>query len=653
MTGVIATLPKFQFSNAIGLPLSGGTLTSYLAGTTTPVTTYQDQALTIANTNPISLDSRGECLLWLDSTKTYKFVLKSALGVTQWTVDNITNSTAFAKALDMQLRADLAAPSGPALMGYSGTLNYVVATIGAALHDVVLNPRMFPWLAKLDGTTDDLACLQAALDYTPDGESHCILDFPAGSEAFIVGSLKFRRGSGIRGASGTGCIIRSASNLPIVTFRSLAGRTVMGCSLENVRIEGSASALDTLQDGIECAGGASHCSFKNVEIVDVGGIGLNFNSKDHLGTDVALPMGMLYSNFDNVSVTGARTAGAYFKGNSAQNVFTKLHITKLYGEAGIIFDGAFRGNNPFVNTFIGGGIERDGVQPTNVNYKCVWFKNVALAAQQTEFQNFYLEPGLDDSLLGVGDVSGYYVEQCEGLNISGMISFLHWGVRATTDNAKGIKVNGVRWFQSTSWLGGTTANLSGKAKISTLTSGVRVYVGPGSSSLQTGITWPDIAEAAAGTVTGFRYFDTAVNANKQCNIDLKGNNPSIASTSVAGRDAATIALQSLKLDGITNATRLQIGGGADVASVYLKDSALKFDGIASADAGVNSWFLDSADSVMKFKNFAFVAAAPALKVGVPASATASGITGQYAVSSTYVYFCIAANTWVRTAVTTF
>jgi hypothetical protein len=114
MTGVIATLPKFQFSNALGLPMSGGTLTSYLAGTTTPATTYQDQALTTANTNPISLDSRGECTLWLDSTKTYKFVLKNALGAVQWTVDNITNASSFAD----QLRADLAAPSGASLVGY-------------------------------------------------------------------------------------------------------------------------------------------------------------------------------------------------------------------------------------------------------------------------------------------------------------------------------------------------------------------------------------------------------------------------------------------------------------------------------------------------------------------------------------------------------
>ena len=71
MTGVIATIPKYQFSTN-GVPLVNGTLTTYLAGSTTLTTTWQDLALTGANTNPIVLDSRGECILYLDSTKSSK-----------------------------------------------------------------------------------------------------------------------------------------------------------------------------------------------------------------------------------------------------------------------------------------------------------------------------------------------------------------------------------------------------------------------------------------------------------------------------------------------------------------------------------------------------------------------------------------------------
>lgn len=174
MSGVIATLPKFQFSNALGIPMSGGTLTSYLAGTTTLATTYQDEALTTANTNPISLDSRGECTLWLDSTKTYKFVLKNALGVTQWTVDNITNSTAFAAALVAQLRSDLAASGGSALSGYLPVGTGAVArTVQAKLREIV---SVKDFGAVGDGVTDDTAAIQAAFNsgasniLIPDGD---------------------------------------------------------------------------------------------------------------------------------------------------------------------------------------------------------------------------------------------------------------------------------------------------------------------------------------------------------------------------------------------------------------------------------------------------------------------------------------------------
>jgi hypothetical protein len=123
MAGVIATIPKFQFS-ANGVPMVGGTLETYIAGSTTPATTWQDSDLTSANTNPISLDARGECVLWLDSAVVYKFVLKNAAGVVQWTQDNIKTVADVANTL----RSDLAAPTGASLIGGA---NQVVATIAA------------------------------------------------------------------------------------------------------------------------------------------------------------------------------------------------------------------------------------------------------------------------------------------------------------------------------------------------------------------------------------------------------------------------------------------------------------------------------------------------------------------------------------------
>lgn len=69
-------IPKFFDNN--GQPLAKGLLFSYVAGTTTKQATYQDNTSGNPNTNPIVLDFRGECQLWLDTTKTYKFVLAPA-----------------------------------------------------------------------------------------------------------------------------------------------------------------------------------------------------------------------------------------------------------------------------------------------------------------------------------------------------------------------------------------------------------------------------------------------------------------------------------------------------------------------------------------------------------------------------------------------
>ena len=74
-----------------GAPLSGGFVYTYLAGTSTPATTYSDNAGT-AQTNPIVLNSLGFPTagpIWLLGGQTYKLVVKDSAGVTQKTFDNI------------------------------------------------------------------------------------------------------------------------------------------------------------------------------------------------------------------------------------------------------------------------------------------------------------------------------------------------------------------------------------------------------------------------------------------------------------------------------------------------------------------------------------------------------------------------------------
>jgi hypothetical protein len=52
--------PNEQFCDATDLPYAGGTLDFYASGTSTRLNTYSDSALSIANTNPVVLDSAGK-----------------------------------------------------------------------------------------------------------------------------------------------------------------------------------------------------------------------------------------------------------------------------------------------------------------------------------------------------------------------------------------------------------------------------------------------------------------------------------------------------------------------------------------------------------------------------------------------------------------
>lgn len=75
-----------------GLPLSGGMIYWYLAGTTTPVIVYSESSGSVANTNPVILNTRGEPVqpIWLPTGSTYKAVLNDSLGNLIRTVDNIS-----------------------------------------------------------------------------------------------------------------------------------------------------------------------------------------------------------------------------------------------------------------------------------------------------------------------------------------------------------------------------------------------------------------------------------------------------------------------------------------------------------------------------------------------------------------------------------
>jgi len=80
-----------QFFDNNGIPLSGGLLYAYQAGSSTSLATYTTISGTVANANPIVLNSSGRLdnEIWLTYGYFYKFVLKDASGNLLGTYDNI------------------------------------------------------------------------------------------------------------------------------------------------------------------------------------------------------------------------------------------------------------------------------------------------------------------------------------------------------------------------------------------------------------------------------------------------------------------------------------------------------------------------------------------------------------------------------------
>lgn len=76
---------KQAYYTSAGVPLVGGRLYTYAAGTSTPKATWSDAAGTTPNANPIILDSRGEATVFWSGA--YKVELRDSANAVIWSVD--------------------------------------------------------------------------------------------------------------------------------------------------------------------------------------------------------------------------------------------------------------------------------------------------------------------------------------------------------------------------------------------------------------------------------------------------------------------------------------------------------------------------------------------------------------------------------------
>jgi hypothetical protein len=98
MTGILSPLAGagWQFFNNSGVPLAGGKIYTYVAGTSTPQVTYTTRAATVAHSNPIILDSAGRVPsgeVWLVPNFSYKFLIQDSNDVLIGSYDDLPGVT--------------------------------------------------------------------------------------------------------------------------------------------------------------------------------------------------------------------------------------------------------------------------------------------------------------------------------------------------------------------------------------------------------------------------------------------------------------------------------------------------------------------------------------------------------------------------------
>jgi hypothetical protein len=214
-----------QFFDDNGVPLAGGLIYTYQAGSSTPLVTYTDNGGTIANANPIVLDASGRTpqQIWLLTGFSYKFVLQNSDAVLIQTLDNIypilQNAPTSAPAI----------PSGGIII-WSGSTGSIPATWFLCdgtngtpdLRNSFIVGAGSTYAVNATGGTADAVVVSHNHALTDPGHSHLekFWSTTGGTQATFGGATENPYATGQTGTSTTGITLASAgvsgtnANLP-------------------------------------------------------------------------------------------------------------------------------------------------------------------------------------------------------------------------------------------------------------------------------------------------------------------------------------------------------------------------------------------------------------------------------------------------------
>lgn len=133
MSGFLSPDPRLRELNDLGLIQAGAKLNTYVTGSTTPLATYSDVALSVPNANPVVASAGGLFgPIYLTPGTAYKFVLTDALGNPLWSQDPVTAPQGLSVAALTNHGVALGTGTEALASTNAGTTGQVLTSNGAA-----------------------------------------------------------------------------------------------------------------------------------------------------------------------------------------------------------------------------------------------------------------------------------------------------------------------------------------------------------------------------------------------------------------------------------------------------------------------------------------------------------------------------------------
>lgn len=308
MAGTIVNNPVVQFFDNNGNPLAGGKITTYLSNTTTPASTWQNEGLSVLNTNPIILNSRGEATIWLTPDIQYTFVLTDADNNLIQTVNDIYGGFQSVNGIDASVVSYTPAGTGA-----------VATTVQDYLR---LRVSVKDFGAIGDGVADDTVAIQNCINYALSLQADTFTGGSGGT------SIYFPRGK------------YNVSNLSLAPTSGIVSISLVG--------EGRNTELIYLGTNGTCLDIKSNNLFtmEGFVLIDRGignniGIALNSNIENGSNSTNAFLRNVQLITFDENLVIGSATDSA-----ASEVLCMNVNISGQGASAGIVV----RGKSPSTNS---------------------------------------------------------------------------------------------------------------------------------------------------------------------------------------------------------------------------------------------------------------------------------------------------------------